>query len=79
MKFYATLELWTSVKEKIKKVVRGKPRQLGIVASVQVKKNRLTGKESTVEVPFYHSCGIDDTGSCVDYLVEEGRWKATRV
>jgi len=72
--FYATLQLWSRVKSRIKKTVRGKPRQLGVVVGVTVKKNRLTGKERSVEVPIFHSCGIDDVGSCVDYLIDEKAW-----
>ncbi len=74
LRFYASLEIWSSIKGKIKKKVKGKDRQLGIISQIQVKKNRLTGRERTVEVPIYHSAGIDDIGSCVEYLVEEGYW-----
>jgi len=74
LKFYATLQLWSSVKRRLKKTVRGKERQIGIVAKVAVKKNRLTGKERTVEIPIYNSHGMDDVGSCVDYLVDEKFW-----
>lgn len=76
--FYATLQLWSRVKERIKKTVRGKPRQLGVLVKVMVKKNRLTGRERTVEVPIFHSCGIDDVGSCVDYLIDEELWTKTK-
>jgi RecA/RadA recombinase len=75
LKFYATLEIWTSVKEVLKKTVKGKPRQIGVVVSAQVKKNRLTGKKASVSIPIYHSFGIDDVGSCIDYLIDEGVWK----
>lgn len=74
LRFYATLEMWSSVKEKIKKTVKGKPRTIGILAEIAIKKNRFTGKDRTVRIPIYHSHGIDDVGSCVDYLVEEGHW-----
>jgi hypothetical protein len=76
--FYAALELWTSVKQHVKKTVRGKPRELGVVVKVRVKKGRLAGKDRTVEVPILHSLGIDDLGSCVDYLIEEGYWKENK-
>lgn len=74
LRFYASLELWSSIKGKLKKTVKGKERQLGITCEVKVKKNRLTGKERTIEIPIYHSLGIDDLGSCVDYLIEEKYW-----
>jgi len=75
LRFYTCVEFWSSIKEKIKKTVKGKPRQLGIVAKIQIKKNRLTGRERVVYVPIYHSAGIDDVGSCVEYLIDEGHWK----
>lgn len=74
LRFYACLELWSSIKEKIKKTIDGKKRQLGIQCQIQIKKNRLTGKEHVISIPIYHSYGIDDIGSCVDFLVDEGHW-----
>ncbi len=74
LKFYAMLELWSSVKNRLKKTVRGKAREIGIVAQVKVKKNRFTGKNRTVEIPIYHSFGFDDLGSCIDYLLAESHW-----
>jgi RecA/RadA recombinase len=74
LKFYATLELWSSIKKKLHTLVKGKPRQTGILCQIQVKKNRIDGKERTVTVPIYHSYGFDDVGSMVDYLLEEGHW-----
>jgi len=78
LKFYAQLELWSSVKQHITRTVNGKTRELGIISKVQVKKNRLTGRDRTVYIPIYHSFGIDDVGSCVDYLIAEGHWKGTQ-
>lgn len=75
LRFYATLEIWSSVKEQIKKLVRGKKRKVGIVSKVQVKKNRVSGRDRVVYVPILLSMGIDDIGSMVDYLVDEGHWK----
>lgn len=75
LRFYATLEIWSSVAEKIKKTIKGKPRQIGIICQLKIKKNRLTGKERTINIPIYHSFGFDDIGSCVDYLIEEAHWE----
>lgn len=75
LKFYAQLEMWSSLKGKIKKTVRGKSRTVGILAEVKIKKNRFTGKDRTVVVPIYHSFGFDDIGACIDYLLEEKHWK----
>ena len=74
LKFLACVECWGKVKRRITKEVMGKRRTIGIVMSVKVKKNRLTGYEGTVSIPIYRSFGIDDVGSCVDFLIESGPW-----
>jgi RecA/RadA recombinase len=76
--FYAALEMWTSIRERIKVKYKGKDREQGIVAKIRVKKNRLTGKDRSVLVPILHSHGIDDNGSMVDWLIEEGIWKESK-
>jgi RecA/RadA recombinase len=77
LRFYANLEIWTSVKNKIKKTVRGKERTIGVRCFAEVKKNRVTGKigkDRSVELPIYYDLGIDDIGSCVDFLIAEKHW-----
>lgn len=78
LKFYATLQLWSSQVGNLKKTIRDKKRQIGIVSKVQVRKNRVTGRHREVEIPIYHSYGIDDVGCCIDYLVSEGHWKKSQ-
>jgi RecA/RadA recombinase len=75
LKFYATVEMWLSKTGTIKKTVKGKERKMGVTTQIEVKKNRITGKERSVEIPILNSIGIDDLGSCIDYLVEERHWK----
>lgn len=77
LKFYANLEIWTSVAGKITRTIRGKERTIGVRCQAEVKKNRVTGKvgkDRTVQFPIYYSLGIDDIGSCVDYLISEKHW-----
>ena len=75
LKFYANLQIWFAVKGQIwSGEIRGRKRQTGITMGAHVKKNRVSGKDRWVEVPIYHSFGIDDIGACVDYLVEEKTW-----
>lgn len=76
--FYATLVLWSSVLKRLKKKVGVKERQIGIICRVKIKKNRFTGRDVSVNIPIYWSHGIDNTGSLVDFLVEEGHWKVTK-
>jgi len=78
LKFYATVELWTTIIKSIKKKVMNKDREIGVRIEVQVKKNRITGRRLSVEVAIYPSYGIDDTTSCIEYLVSEGWWKVSK-
>lgn len=74
-KFFAHVELWTSIKRKIKKTVLSKDRHIGNQVVIDIQKNRLTGWEGKVDMVFYKALGFDNTGGCIDYLVEEGYWK----
>jgi RecA/RadA recombinase len=76
LRFFADLELWTAIRQKITRTVLGKTRQVGIVCEVRIKKNRLQGREPTVELPIYYSHGFDDVGGCVAYLDSEGHWES---
>lgn len=76
--FYSHLEIWSSVKGHLKTTYKGKPREQGIICQLHVKKNRLTGRDRKIEIPIYHSLGIDDLGSLVDWLVEEGHWSESK-
>lgn len=79
LKFYADVELWLSVLKSIKKDIGGKARTVGTNIGVKVEKNRLCGWKGVVPMPFYRSVGIDNVGGMVDYLVEEGHWKKSKV
>lgn len=80
--FYTCIEMLSSVVGRIEKTFKGKKRQLGVYSKVKVKKNRINGRERTVIIPIYNSMksdsgfhgGIDDVGSCVDYLLDEKYW-----
>ena len=76
--FYSCAQIWSSTKTRIKKTIKGKERQIGIISKVSIKKNRLTGKEWSVEVPIYFSYGVDDVGSCIDYLIGEKHWETKK-
>lgn len=75
LRFYATVEVWSSVVGSLKKTYKDQERELGSIVKFDVKKNRLTGSKRQVIVPIYTSVGIDDVGSCVDYLLKEKVWQ----
>jgi len=75
LQFYACLEIWSDVKKLLSKTYKGKLRAQGVLCTLRVRKNRFRGKDRTIEVPIYYSYGIDDIGSCVDFLLSEKHWK----
>lgn len=75
LKFYSTTEIWMVEAGKITKTVNGKTVAIGINAKAKITKNKVTGKYREVTFPIYYSYGIDDIGSCVDYLVAMKTWK----
>jgi hypothetical protein len=74
LRFYAAVQLWSSVGSKIKRSVKERELQVGVNCRVRTKKNRITGKERMVEFPIYYESGIDDSGGMVDYLVYWKHW-----
>lgn len=75
LKFYAVCQLWSHNAGKLQKEYKEKKRQLGIKSRIVLKKNHITGRQSEVVVPIFHSHGIDDVGCCVDWLISEKVWE----
>jgi RecA/RadA recombinase len=78
LQFYATMEIWSDIKEPLSKIYKAKKRTQGNLCKLRVRKNRVTGNDREVFVPIYNTYGIDDVGSCIDYLVSEKHWKKTK-
>lgn len=78
LSFYATIEIWSSITGKIRKIIKGKKRQIGVNVKLKVKKNRTTGELHEANMSIYPMYGIDDIGSIIDYLVDEKYWKKTK-
>lgn len=78
LKFYAHAELWSSVRGDVSNSVLGKERVRGAYVQFDVKKNRISGRDIKVTVPFLWKHGFDETGACVDFLIEEKRWKKNK-
>lgn len=69
--FYSTHQVWLSKIQSHK----SKDRKIGSKVKAEVKKNKLTGKERAVEFDVYYDYGVDNIGSCLDWLIDEGVWK----
>lgn len=51
---------------------------VGSLIQAHVEKNRISGFDSTIYFPIYFDYGIDDIGSCIDWLsTAAGYWEAT--
>ena len=70
LKFYASLQIWLSLGDKIK----SKDRVIGVTCIAKIMKNKITGKLREVEFPIYYDYGVDDIGACIDFLVKEKHW-----
>jgi RecA/RadA recombinase len=78
LKFYNRGELWLSVKKTLNKTYKGKNIQVGTLTEAKVQKNHITGKKRKVDISIYNSYGVDNTGDCVDYLIEWDKIKKVR-
>jgi RecA/RadA recombinase len=74
LSFYAQMELWFKPIGELKRTVRKKARQVGNISRIKVKRTRVTGRRRQIDLPIYHSFGVDDVGSCIDFLTEECHW-----
>jgi RecA/RadA recombinase len=78
LKFYSSLQLWSSTRSEIKKHYKGKEYQQGIKCKIKITKNHVSGRKGDIEIPLYWSTGLDDLGSQIDFLIEIGHWKKSK-
>ena len=78
LKFYNRWEVWLRSPRTIKKKVKERNIQIGMVTQASVEKNHITGKKRKVEINIYEQFGIDDIGTSIDYLIAWDHWKGTQ-
>lgn len=73
LKFYASHEIWLSVKAKVRQKVKSSAatRVVGSEIIARVSKNKLTGASRDVSFDHRHGYGCDDIASTIDFLVAE--------
>lgn len=75
LEFYATHIFWLAKAQGIQATNKMK---IGSNIVAKTTKNKLTGRWRDVRFPIYYQIGVDDVGSAVDYLIENGDgWKKT--
>lgn len=72
LEFFSSHIMWLAIVGRIMKT-KGRP-PIGVDVRVRSSKSKLTGKMREVQFPIYNSYGIDDIGSCIDWLVYEDFW-----
>lgn len=78
LRFYCRIEMWLSLKERIREEIGKEKLQVGQKTKIKIKKNHFSGWEGEITVPIYRKVGIDDLGCCIDYLVDWGHWKISK-
>jgi len=71
LEFYASHIMWLAKVKKIKKMIRGKNRTIGVDVRASISKNSLTGLQTEVDFPLYYGYGLDDISSMIDFLIDE--------
>lgn len=70
--FYCTHIVWLTPTKTIKGGKKTDEEIIGRQVRAEVKKNKLTGKVREATFEIYYDYGIDDIGSCVDFLSAQG-------
>lgn len=78
LEFYSSIEMWLGRVGSIKSSGENK-RAIGNKVRIKVTKTKLTGKIREIDFPIYNDYGIDDIGSCVDFMINEGIWKKDKL
>lgn len=76
-KYYSVAQIITSTKSTLTKEVLGKTRSFGIQAQIEVKKNHINGNKGRVYGMIVNDMGLDDVGSNIEYLINEGHWSSS--
>lgn len=73
--FYCTHIVWLTAMKAIKGGKKEAEEIIGREVKAEVKKNKLTGKIREAKFDIFYDYGIDDIGSCIDFLVGQGVFK----
>ena len=68
--YYSSHQVWMKRIKSLKK----NEKKIGNRVKATVTKNKLTGKERSAEFDIYDDYGVDDIGSQIDFLLQEGNW-----
>jgi RecA/RadA recombinase len=72
--FYAHIIMWLAHKGRIDKTLNKKKHAIGNKTLLKIDKNKYTGKQRRAEFDTYYDYGVDDIGSMVDWMLDNGVW-----
>ncbi len=73
--FYSVHQIYMSKVKTHNPKIGSMKLKIGSRSRLEFIKNKLTGKERTVEIDVFTDFGMDDIGSCIDYLTDTKTWK----
>jgi RecA/RadA recombinase len=73
--FYSSLDIRLAKLGAIKKTIGEQKFPIGNWIAAHVTKNRVSGLDRTIKFPLYIEYGIDDIGSCVEFLILNDTFK----
>lgn len=77
LEFYSTQIFWLAAAKKIKRTVKGNEEVIGLVSRAKTTKSRLTGRYRIADFHIFYDYGIDDIGSCLEWLTKRKFWPAS--
>lgn len=72
LQFYCSSVIWLTMVKTLKAGKKGAEEIIGHEVEASVGKNKLTGKLRKVKFSTYDTYGVDDIGSCIDFLTAQG-------
>lgn len=72
--FYAHIIMWLAHKGKLSATLKKKKHVIGNKTLLKIDKNKYTGKQRRAEFDTYYDYGVDDIGSMVDWMLDNGIW-----
>ena len=76
--FYSSQRPWLKILQQITKTSMGIEEKIGNKVEARVMKNKSTGKRRNVRFDIFEDYGVDDIGSCIDFLTKTKHWETEK-
>lgn len=78
LKFYSSIETWLAHYKGIKKTVNAIEHVIGMETKARISKDKYTGKRKEPHFYIYYDYGVDNIGSCIDFLLKNKWWETKK-